>query len=146
MYTWIESFLTGRLQAVVVDGVKSAFEEVKSGVPQVTVLGPAFFILYVIDMVLTVKNLKSLTFADDTKLIKVITYPLCKALLEADLYNVTQWSIANNMLLHEDKFVVMNYCLNTSSLLRNLPFTAETRQYSTSEIVPLHTRPWSLLG
>ena len=95
MYTWIESFLTGRLQAVVVDGVKSAFEEVKSGVPQGTVLGPAFFILYVIDMVLTVKNSKSLTFADDTKLIKVITYLLCKALLEADLYNITEWSIAN---------------------------------------------------
>ncbi len=35
------------------------------------------------------------------------------------------------MLLHEDKFVVMNYCLNSSAILRNLPFTAETKQYST---------------
>ena len=107
VYTWIESFLTGRQQAVVVDGEKSSFNDVKSGVPQGTVLGPVFFILYVIDMVLTMKNSKALTFADDTKLMKAITYLLCKALLQADLYNVTQWSIANNMLLHEDKFVVM---------------------------------------
>ena len=78
-----------------------------------------------------VENLNALAFNEDTKLIKVITHLLCKTLLEADLRSVVQWSIANNMLLHEDKFVVMNYCLNSSAILRNLPFTAETKQYST---------------
>ena len=131
--SWVESFLTNRKQAVVVDGEKSTFKDVKSGVPQGTVLGPVFFILYVIDMIMVARSSKALAFADDTKLIKIITYLLCKTLLEADLTGVIQWSIANNMLLHQDKFLVMNYCLNSTSTLRILPFTAETRQYSTSE-------------
>ena len=84
-------------------------------------------------MIIAAKNSKALTFADDTKLIKIITYLLCKTLLEADVIGVTQWSISNNMLLHQDKFLVMNYCLNSTLSLRNLPFTAETRQYCTSE-------------
>ena len=65
-YDWIKDFLSNRSQTVVVDGSKSSFQEVKSGVPQGTVLGPVFFILYVIDMVMSAKNSKTLTFADDT--------------------------------------------------------------------------------
>ena len=133
LYAWIESFLRGRKQAVVVDGHKSEFVDVDSSVPQGTVLGPVFFIIYAMDMIYRARNSKALTFADDTKLIKAITTLFCKILLEDDLTSIIQWSIANNMLLHEDKFVVVNYCLNTSLLLRNLPFTAETRQYLTSE-------------
>ena len=72
MYGWIEAFLTDRLQSVVVDGNKSSFQAVKSGVPQGTVLGPIFFILYVVDMVLSLKTSKPLAFADDTKLLHQI--------------------------------------------------------------------------
>ena len=133
VYDWIESFLRGRKQAVVVDGKKSQFVDVESSVPQGTVLGPVFFIIYAMDMISNARNSKPLTFADDTKLIKAICTMLCKILLEEDLSSIIQWSIANNMLLHEDKFVVINYCLNSSLLLRNLPFTAETRQYLTTE-------------
>jgi len=39
---WSESFLVGRSQSVLVDGVKSAEESVLSGVPQ----GPVVFLLY----------------------------------------------------------------------------------------------------
>ena len=130
---WVEAFLTNRQQTVVVEGEKSSFNDVESGVPQGTVLGPVFFILYIIDLIFAVKRAKTLTFADDTKLMKVIAHLLCSTLLQEDLHSVIQWSTANNMLLHEDKFVVMNYCLNMSLLLRNLPFTAETRQYYTSQ-------------
>lgn len=94
-------------------------------------------------MVLKVCSSKPLTFADDSKLLQVITDILCKALLQADLTSVTQWSIANNMLLHQDKFVVMNYCLNTSKLLRELAFTAETRQYCTTEGKIIDSSPYT---
>ena len=90
IYNWIECFLKNRKQTVVVDGVKSIFDEVESGVPQGTVLGPVFFIVYVIDLVLRVKSSKMLTFADDTKLMRAITQLLCKTLLQADLDSVKQ--------------------------------------------------------
>jgi len=53
-------------------------------------------------------------------------------LLQEDLYRVIQWAVHNNLHLHEDKFEVLNYTLNTSNLLSNLPFTAELRSYDTS--------------
>ena len=40
---WITIFLNNRKQCVVVDGSFSNFADVKSGVPQVTVLGPLLF-------------------------------------------------------------------------------------------------------
>ncbi|CAL8377732.1 unnamed protein product [Boreogadus saida] len=37
------------------------------------------------------------------------------------------------MLLHENKFEVLNYVLNTSSLLRQLPFASGCKEYTTTE-------------
>ena len=48
-----------------------------------------------------------------------------------DLDRVVNWSLDNNMVFHQDKFEVVNFCLINSLLLRNLPFTAELRQYTT---------------
>ena len=112
--------------------MKSTFEEVECGVPQGTVLGPVFFLVYVIDLNLRVKSSKMLTFADDAKLMRAITQLLCNTLLQADLDCVIQWSISNNMLLHEDKFVVVNYSLNAWRVFQELPFMAESKQYYTT--------------
>ena len=132
MYDWIKQFLSNRVQTVLVDGVKSTFRLVVSGVPQGTVLGPILFILYVNDLINALESAKGSTFADDTKLTKRMNAEKCHSLLQEDLWNVIAWSMLNNMQLHEDKFEVVNYTLNTSNLLRHLPFACTLQQYTIS--------------
>ena len=117
LYKWIESFLSNRKQKIVIDGVQSDDADVESGVPQGTVLGPVFFIIYIIDLIVTLKSSKALKFADDTKLISKIIELACQALLQTDLNSVMEWTLANNMKLNEDKFEVMNFWRPTKAYI-----------------------------
>ena len=66
---WIEQWLTGRRQRVVVDREVSSWKSVLSGVPQSSVLGPILFLVYINDLVEGVTG-KLLKCADDTKLFR----------------------------------------------------------------------------
>ena len=61
---WINAFLCFRQQSVVVNGIKSDWAPVVSGVPQGTVLGPLLFSLYVNDISADIESEIRL-FADD---------------------------------------------------------------------------------
>ena len=130
---WIKSFLTDRYQTVVVDGKKSSWEKVRSGVPQGTVLGPPLFIVYVADLVAAMKFSIPKTLADDTKLIMAIEDQESPIKLQDDLDRLGQWSKDNNMSLNDEKFEVLHYALNNTSLLKQLPFFSELETYYTPE-------------
>lgn len=95
-------------------------------------LGPVLFILYINDLVDVLRAAKGLCFADDTKLTGAIPNETSHRKLQEDLDRVIAWSIKNNMKLHESKFYVLNYRLNATSLLRELPFTADLYHYRTT--------------
>ena len=130
-FRWIKEFLLCRKQAVVVEGRKSSVQPVVSGVPQGTVLGPILFVLYINDLLESLRHSKGFSFADDTKLIGAIPELSNVELLQEDLNIVMEWSRMNNMELHEQKFEVVSYTLNGSRDIRELPFYPETVEYST---------------
>ena len=60
--------MKGRSQYVCYGGFESERGDVKCGVPQGSVLGPLFFLLYVNDMVRASEELELVLFADDTNI------------------------------------------------------------------------------
>lgn len=65
---YLRSYLTGRLQQVVVSGSRSDLRNVQTGVPQGSNLGPLLFLVYVNDIAELNLNGKVKLFADDTVL------------------------------------------------------------------------------
>ena len=131
---WIRDFLSNnRFQTVLINGKRSFLASVLSGVPQGSVLGPLLFLVYINDLVEAIQQSKISSFADDTKISRAIEYCKDLALLQSDLDQVIKWSIENNMDLHEDKFEVISYKINSSSSLKELPFSYCLHTYETSD-------------
>ena len=103
---WIESFLSGRKQIVMVNGENSSWKDVTSGIPQGSVLGPLLFVLFINDLPDIVDS-DAYLFADDTKIFKIITQQGDREVLQRDLDKLNTWS--DNWLLrfHPDKCKVM---------------------------------------
>lgn len=73
LLNWSASFLQDRSQRVLVDGALSDPCPVLSGVPQGTVLGPLFFLIYINDIHLGLSpGTKISLFADDSLLYRTI--------------------------------------------------------------------------
>ncbi len=105
---WIEAFLVGRTQSVVVDGARSNEEPVLSGVPQGTVLGPLMFLLYINDMPSQVHaGTRCRLFADDSLVYRVIDSIDDQVLLQEDLRNLEKWASDWGMVFNPSKCYMM---------------------------------------
>ena len=88
---WIRAFLTDRQQRVSINGAKSDWAPVTSGVPQGTVLGPLLFLVFVNDLPACVSSGLKL-FADDTKLYRSVGQASESEALQRDLDALLGWS------------------------------------------------------
>ena len=91
LYYWLSTWLTKRLQRVVIDGCESKFARVISGVPQGTVLGPVMFLLYINDINSNISSSLRL-FADDCIIYRIIKSEQDHLQLQQDLQTVYEWS------------------------------------------------------
>ena len=103
---WLESFLVGRTQVVSVNGKRSFVGNVKSGVPQGSVLGPVLFLLFINDMPDCVRSFCQL-FADDTKVFNKVANLEDALLLQNDVSALVQWSFTWLLNFHPDKCKVL---------------------------------------
>ena len=82
--TWLQSFLRGQSQQVVLDGYYSTPCDVISGVPQGSVLGPTLFLIYINDIVDGIQSTIRL-FADDCLIYRCINSSADQCILQEDL-------------------------------------------------------------
>ena len=92
LFNWIIDYLTNRKQRVFLDGKYSKWSEVKAGVPQGSILGPIFFLIYINDLTENIKSNIRL-FADDTMIYAEVDDPkITSDLLNSDLERINNWS------------------------------------------------------
>ena len=98
----IQSFLKNRKQRTVLNGQTSNWGDISAGVPQGSILGPLFFLVYINDLAEGLKcNVK--LFADDTSLFTVVKEPNTSAMdLNHDLNLISQWAYAWRMSFNPD--------------------------------------------
>ena len=104
---WIEDWLSGRKQRVVINGLSSGWRDVTSGVPQGSVLGPLLFIIYINDLDLGLIS-KISKFADDTKMGVNANDKESIKQLQIDLDKIGEWSQKWQMPFNVEKCKVMH--------------------------------------
>ena len=123
---WLQSYLTNRLQTVVIRGFQSLPAAVQSGVPQGTVLGHILFIIYVNDMESCIKHSVNSSFADDTRIMKAIKTESDIPLLQDDLNETINWSKTTTCNCTVKS---LNFCVTlqvVQSYSQNCPFRHDT--------------------
>ncbi|KAK3083103.1 hypothetical protein FSP39_014041 [Pinctada imbricata] len=89
---WVADYLSERKQAVVLNGSKSNVVSTNAGVPQGSILGPIFFLIFINDIVLEV-NCSIKLFADDTSIYLIVNDPISASQnLNENLCKIHQWS------------------------------------------------------
>ena len=110
--TWIETFLIGRTQQVVVNGATPSSTIVTSSVPQGTVPGPLLFLLYINDLPDNPSTSVRL-FADDCILYTPIRTQNDSSLLQNDLFKLQKWQDKWLMKFNPGKCYTMTLATRT---------------------------------
>ena len=98
----IESFLSNRFQWVVLNGQSSSWTPVYAGVPQGSILGPLFFLIYINDLSKDISSTVKL-FADDTSIFSVVDDVNVSVMqLNNDLLKISKWAYQWKMSFNPD--------------------------------------------
>ncbi|KAI8479428.1 hypothetical protein Bbelb_428470 [Branchiostoma belcheri] len=115
--TWISEFLADRKQAVVVNGSRSEYVSVESGVPQGSVLGPSLFLLFINDLPVGLSSVSRL-FADDTACHDTIKTTHDQVRLQEDLNKLAEWEGRWKMSFHPQKCSIVHMTRKKKTLER----------------------------
>ena len=100
----IRSYLSNRKQCMFVNGTYSDNMDISTGVPQGSVLGPLFFLIYINDVQNAVPDISLRLFADDTSIF--LHHSTCANLIEEAktiIIKLSNWFDSNKLTLHLGK-------------------------------------------
>jgi len=105
---WIQNWLSGRSQKVVVQGCMSDKVSVTSGTVQGSVLGPLLFLMYVDDFGNGTQSFNN-KYADDTKFQNDVHSAVSAVVFQSDLNLLHQWCDLWKLNIHPEKSKVMHF-------------------------------------
>ena len=101
---WIKSYFSNRRQFVQINQTCSSTQTIKCGVPQGSILGPLFFILYINDLPRASKLTEPLLFAADTSIFFSNSNPsYLENVLNNELLNIDIWLKCNKLSINVQK-------------------------------------------
>ena len=100
LLNWCRDYVTDREQRVVIEGMNSTWCAIPSGVPQGSLLGSLFFVIFISDL--------PEVYADDCKTSRIINCPVDYSVFQSDLDNLYAWSQQNFMQFNVKKFELMH--------------------------------------
>ena len=106
---------------MIANGARSKESEVKSGVPQGTVLGPILFLVMINDINEDIGTSDVSLFCDDTRIMRPISVEKDVEHIQDDLEALYNCQKRNNMLFNCKKFEILRY--GPKGRLTSLPCT-----------------------
>jgi hypothetical protein len=104
---WVEAFLNGRKQRVILGDEMSTWKSVLSGVPQGSVLGPVLFVIFINDLLEGLNNPGKL-YADDSKLLGRVAKAEDSIFFQEDINKMVEWTVTWRMFFNCSKCKIMH--------------------------------------
>ena len=128
----LRNFLSGRFQRVVLNGQTSEWKQVEAGVPQGSILGPLFFLIYINDLPDNLES-KPKVFADDTSLFSIVKdEQLSCDQLNRDLNKISEWAHQWKMSFNPDP---SKQAVEVYFTRRTLPANAPVISFNNADII-----------
>ena len=133
---WFKSFLVNRNQYTSINDTNSTSEKAMHGVPQGSVLGPLLFIIFIIDLHVSITYSKDHHFADDTSLLLIIkSLKQINKLMNHDLSLLVQWLRSSKISLNASKTEILIFRPKGKSITKRLNFKISGEKINTLSTV-----------
>ena len=115
----LNSYPSNRSQKCHINGFLSSEKAIRCGVPQGSILGPLFFLLYINDLPQCLSKTKPRLFADDTNLTASgVSVTDLEDAVNSELENLRKWLIANKLSLNVAKTEFM--LIGSKQMVKNI--------------------------